>query len=50
MPVTFDLVRMPEVGRYYHDGEETLLPVAPDHPWYPAWRRFRTCTHPSPTT
>lgn len=35
-----DLVRMPEVGRYYHDGEETSLPVAPDHPWYPAWRRF----------
>ena len=35
-----ELVRMPEVGRYYHDGEETSLPVAPDHPWYPAWRRF----------
>jgi len=35
-----DLVRMPEVGRYYHAGEETSLPVAPDHPWYPAWRRF----------
>jgi phytoene desaturase len=35
-----DLVRMPEVGRYYFDGEETSLPVAPDHPWYPAWRRF----------
>ncbi|CAQ01079.1 phytoene desaturase family protein [Clavibacter sepedonicus] len=35
-----DLVRMAEVGRYYFDGEETSLPVAPDHPWYPAWRRF----------
>ncbi|RUQ09732.1 NAD(P)/FAD-dependent oxidoreductase [Curtobacterium sp. HSID17257] len=35
-----DLVRMPEVGRYFHRGEETALPVAPDHPWYPAWRRF----------
>ncbi|WIE76119.1 FAD-dependent oxidoreductase [Curtobacterium sp. MCSS17_007] len=35
-----DLVRMPEVGRYFHQGEETALPVAPDHPWYPAWRRF----------
>ncbi|QIS38171.1 phytoene desaturase family protein [Clavibacter capsici] len=35
-----DLVRMPEVGRYYYDGEETSLPVAPDHPWYPAWKRF----------
>ncbi len=35
-----DLVRMPEVGRYYYRGEETSLPVAPDHPWYPAWRRF----------
>ena len=28
-----DLVRMPEVGRYYYDGEETSLPVAPGHPW-----------------
>ena len=35
-----DLARMPEVGRYYYDGEETSLPVAPGHPWYPAWRRF----------
>ncbi|PZE84018.1 NAD(P)/FAD-dependent oxidoreductase [Curtobacterium sp. MCBD17_032] len=35
-----DLVRMSEVGRYHHDGEVTSLPVAPDHPWYPAWRRF----------
>ncbi len=35
-----DLVRLPEVGRYYYRGEETSLPVAPDHPWYPAWKRF----------
>jgi phytoene desaturase len=35
-----DLVRMPEVGRYYYRGEVTSLPVEPDHPWYPAWRRF----------
>ena len=35
-----DLVRMPEVGRYHHQGEATSLPVEPDHPWYPAWRRF----------
>ncbi|GIG30528.1 phytoene desaturase family protein [Cellulomonas marina] len=35
-----DLVRMPEVGRYHHRGDVTDLPVAPDHPWYPAWRRF----------
>ncbi len=35
-----DLVRLPEVGRYHHRGDETTLPVAPDHPWYPAWRRF----------
>ena len=35
-----DLVRMPEVGRYYYRGDQTVLPVAPDHPWYPAWRRF----------
>ena len=35
-----ELVRMAEVGRYYYRGEVTSLPVAPDHPWYPAWRRF----------
>ncbi|WNB85728.1 FAD-dependent oxidoreductase [Cellulomonas sp. ATA003] len=35
-----DLVRMPEVGRYLYRDDETSLPVAPDHPWYPAWRRF----------
>lgn len=39
-PGALDLVRMPEVGRYYHRGDQTVLPVAPDHPWYPAWRRF----------
>ncbi|TQJ30330.1 NAD(P)/FAD-dependent oxidoreductase [Microbacterium sp. SLBN-146] len=35
-----ELVRLPEVGRYYYRREETSLPVAPDHPWYPAWKRF----------
>ncbi|WP_150306567.1 phytoene desaturase family protein [Planctomonas psychrotolerans] len=35
-----DLVRMPEVGRYYYQGETVTLPVPPGHPWYPAWRRF----------
>lgn len=35
-----DLERLPEVGRYYFRGESTTLPVAPDHPWYPAWTRF----------
>lgn len=35
-----DLMRLPEVGRYYFDGEVVSLPVPPDHPWYPAWQRF----------
>ncbi|MFG6444675.1 phytoene desaturase family protein [Microbacterium sp. P06] len=35
-----DLVRLPEVGRYYYDGEVVSLPVPPEHPWYPAWKRF----------
>ncbi|MGA6095634.1 phytoene desaturase family protein [Microbacterium sp. NPDC079356] len=34
------LERLPEVGRYYYDGEEVTLPVPPDHRWYPAWKRF----------
>ncbi|MGC5223220.1 phytoene desaturase family protein [Micromonospora sp. DT81.3] len=35
-----DLVRLPEVGRYYYDGEIISLPVPRDHPWYPAWQQF----------
>ncbi|MFG6493167.1 phytoene desaturase family protein [Microbacterium sp. P03] len=35
-----ELVRLPEVGRYYYDGEVVSLPVPPGHPWYPAWQRF----------
>jgi len=35
-----DLVRLPEVGRYYYDGEIVSLPVPPKHPWYSAWQRF----------
>lgn len=35
-----DLMRLPEVGRYYLDGEETTLPVEPGHPWHAAWQRF----------
>lgn len=35
-----ELERLPEVGRYYYDGETVSLPVPADHPWYPAWRRF----------
>jgi phytoene dehydrogenase-like protein len=35
-----DLQRLPEVGRYYYDGESVTLPVPSDHPWYPAWKRF----------
>ena len=35
-----DLIRLPEVSRYYYEGEQVSLPVPEDHPWYPAWRRF----------
>jgi len=35
-----DLIRLPEVGRFYYDGETVSLPVPFGHPWYPAWRRF----------
>lgn len=41
-----DLERLPEVGRYYYDGETTSLPVHPDHPWYPAWERFSSLHAP----
>jgi len=34
------LRRLPEVGRYYHRGEEVSLPVEEGHPWRPAWERF----------
>ncbi|GAA2173082.1 NAD(P)/FAD-dependent oxidoreductase [Agrococcus versicolor] len=34
------LTRLPEVGRYYHDGRSTTLPVEPGHPWHAAWQRF----------
>jgi phytoene dehydrogenase-like protein len=35
-----DLVRLPEIGRYYFDGEQVALPVPEGHPWHPAWQRF----------
>ena len=34
------LQRLPEVGRYFYRGEVTDLPVAADHPWADAWKRF----------
>ena len=34
------LKRLPEVGRYYYDGEATALPVEDGHPWRGAWERF----------
>lgn len=39
-PGALELERLPEVGRYYYDGEEVTLPVPPEHRWYPAWKRF----------
>lgn len=35
-----DLQRLPEVGRYYYDGETISLPVEPGHKWHSAWQRF----------
>jgi phytoene desaturase len=34
------LLRLPEVGRYYHAGTVCSLPVERDHPWHAAWTRF----------
>jgi phytoene desaturase len=34
------LERLPEVGRYFFRDQVVNLPVEPDHPWYPAWKRF----------
>jgi phytoene desaturase len=34
------LLRLPEVGRYYHAGTVLSLPVEGDHPWHAAWTRF----------
>jgi len=34
------LKRLPEVGRYYYQGETTSLPVDTGHPWRAAWERF----------
>lgn len=34
------LKRLPEVGKYYYDGEVTSLPVEDGHPWRGAWERF----------
>lgn len=34
------LDRLPEVGRYYYQGEVSSLPVEKGHPWREAWERF----------
>ena len=34
------LLRLPEVGRYHHQGNVTSLPVPTGHPWHEAWVRF----------
>ncbi len=34
------LRRLPEVGRYYYQGEVCTLPVETGHPWHAAWERF----------
>jgi len=34
------LQKLPEVGRYFYQGHETMLPVAVGHPWHAAWVRF----------
>jgi phytoene desaturase len=35
-----NLVRHPEVGKYYYRDSIASLPVPEDHPWRPAWERF----------
>lgn len=34
------LRRLPEVGRYFYDGQTVTLPVEQGHPWRAAWDRF----------
>ena len=34
------LLRLPEVGRYYHAETVSSLPVERDHPWHAAWKGF----------
>ena len=35
-----DFIRLPEVGRYFFQGQEIDIPIPPGHPWYESWRRF----------
>ena len=35
-----ELRRLPEVGRYFYDGQTVTLPVEEGHPWREAWERF----------
>ena len=35
------LQKLAEVGRYFYRDDDTMLPVAEGHPWYPAWVRFK---------
>lgn len=37
-----DLVKLPEVGRYFFRQGAVDLPVPHDHSWHPAWSRFAT--------
>ena len=34
------LQKLLEVGRYFYQGYDTMLPVAVGHPWHTAWERF----------
>ena len=34
------LQRLPEVGRYFYQGDDVTLPVPAGHPWHAAWTRF----------
>ena len=35
-----DLIRLPEIGRYFFRGEEVVLPIPEGHKWHKSWERF----------
>ena len=35
-----EFIRLPEVGRYFFQGQEIDIPIPPGHPWYEPWRMF----------
>ena len=41
-----EFIELPEVGRYFFQGEEIDIPIPPNHRWYEPWRRFASLHEP----